>query len=61
VSDTKTWKSAQSFCHGNGGYLAEPINEVENDFIKRHISRENNTKIDLWLGGNDISEEAKWI
>ncbi|XP_055999470.1 galactose-specific lectin nattectin-like [Ostrea edulis] len=55
-----TWKTADQFCRGLSGKLAEIGTKSENDFIKNLIKNNSGTER-AWLGGADTAEEGTWI
>ena len=73
VKENKNWVDAATCAVKRGGYLAE-INSLEEQNkifsqlnIKAGINTKQTVSVDggsasyLWLGGNDLAEEGKWI
>lgn len=71
IKENKTWVTAAACAVERGGYLAEVNSAAEQDAIFAEIT---NAGIDpdatkapdgyssyVWLGGNDIVQEGKWI
>ncbi len=73
VKQNKTWTDAAACAVERGGYLAEIDDEDEQNQLYHHVKNVaginpvNTIAPDgggasyIWLGGNDIAEEGKWI
>ncbi len=73
VKQNKTWTDAAACAVERGGYLAEIDDEDEQNQLYHHVKNVaginpvNTIAPDgggasyVWLGGNDIAEEGKWI
>lgn len=72
ILDNKTWVEAAAFAVSKNAYLAhinsqEEQDAVYNAIVAESISPSKTVAPDgggasyLWLGGNDIAEEGKWI
>jgi len=55
VTDKKNWTEARDYCKKNKGFLAEPMNQKENEKVSflRGVEK-------AWLGGNDFEREDDW-
>lgn len=72
VKENKSWANASACAVQKGGYLAEINNQNEQDAVfsaiqSAGINLNSTTAADgggssyLWLGGNDMATEGKWI
>lgn len=72
IKENKTWQQAVSFAVERGGYLAEINSSGENAAIfsasvkaeidkNKTVSAEGGNASYLWIGGNDVSNEGRWI
>jgi len=73
VKNPKNWLQASKCAVVHGGYLAEINSKAEQDAIFKVLKNQANIKLNstmapdgggasyVWLGGNDISHEGKWI
>ena len=52
---SRTWENAQAWANANGGYIAVPDTQQENDFIWQRFSDPPNH--DLWIGLSDESTQ----
>ena len=53
-----SWTEAQISCLSQGGYLAEPMDEVAINFTTKHIFEYTNR---MWLGANDVGVDGSWM
>lgn len=72
VKENKTWVEASACAVERGGKLAEISTQEEQDTLFYHINQagiiadstvapDGGNASYLWLGGNDITEEGKWV
>jgi hypothetical protein len=73
VKENKTWEEAAACAAERGGYLAEINSQKEQDAvfsrliggagieIAKTAAQDGGGASYVWLGGNDIAEEGKWI
>merc|ERR1712126_787517 len=52
-----SWYSAQEFCWGHGGYLAEIKSKAEEDLLDLVLVRD----ISYWIGLDDFSKEGRFV
>merc|ERR1712150_261072 len=56
------WEKAKERCHTLHGWLAEPMSDVENEYVKETMRLAgNHGGIRVWLGGNDKQQENTWV
>ena len=72
VKDNKTWPEAASCAMERGGYLAQIDSQDEQDSLytlivgleideTKTIAPDGGRASYIWLGGNDMGEEGRWI
>ena len=59
-NDTKSWTDAEDFCQKEGGHLASAGSNATQKYVEQRYRKELTLHRHLWLGGNDIEEEAAW-
>lgn len=72
IKDNKTWTAAAACAAERNGYLAEINNSAENNKIfdelkkagidlSKTVSGDGGAASYVWIGGNDIESEGKWV
>ena len=60
--DEKTYEEAKNYCHGQGGILFEPRNEIEfNEVIKKAPTFQYRFETEYWIGVDDTKVEGTFV
>jgi len=54
-----SWMAAQARCRREGGQLAEPLSQTEQEVLER-MTRDAGLR-EVWIGVSDIAAEGSWV